>query len=64
MAEDRLSFPDFKQGAYHKREKEGPNIIRPYYYKYGGREATSIAMEEGGIGGKWTVMMIYYINYM
>ena len=64
MAEDRLSFPDFKQGAYHKSERNGPNNIRPYYYKYGGREATSIAMEEGGIGGKWMVMIISYAKYM
>ena len=58
MAEDRLSFPDFKQGAYHKKEPLDSNHQNPYYYKYGGREATSIALEEGGIGGKWTVTII------
>ena len=55
MAEDRLTFPDFKHGAYNQIEKPTPMHIKPFYYKYGGQEAFQIAMEEGGIGGKWKV---------
>ena len=55
MAEDRLNFPDFQQGSYHHKERPDINNTKPYYHKYGGREATSIALEEGGIGGKWMV---------
>jgi hypothetical protein len=55
MAEDRLSFPDFKQGAHHQIEKPTPIHLKPFYYKYGGQEASTLAMEEGGIGGKWKV---------
>ena len=62
MSEDRLNFPDFKQGAYHKKELPDSNHVKPYYYKYGGREATSIALEEGGIGGKWMVIIMTRIH--
>ena len=55
MAEDRLSFPDFNQGSYHHKEKPNSLYLHPFYYKYGGQDASTIALEEGGIGGKWKV---------
>ena len=58
MAEDRLNFPDFQQGSYHHKERLDINNTKPHYHKYGGREATAIALEEGGIGGKWMVKVI------
>ena len=56
MAEDRLSFPHYKQGAYNHEERSATTPVKPFYYKYGGREPVSLAMEEGGIGGKWEVI--------
>ena len=55
MAEDRLSFPNFKQGGYHRTENQVPPVVKPFYHKYGGREAIAIGLEEGCIGGKWEV---------
>ena len=58
MAEDRLSFPNFKQGGHHRTENPVPPFVKPYYHKYGGREAIAIGLEEGGIGGKWEVFKL------
>ena len=55
MAEDRLAFPHYNRGLYSHELNSASTHVEPFYYKYGGREAISLAMEEGGIGGKWEV---------
>ena len=62
MAEDRLSFPALKQGSYNQIEKPTPIYLNPFYYKYGGKDASAFALEEGGIGGKWKVNQICLIS--
>ena len=56
MAEDRLTFPHYKQASSNYGESLATTPVKPFYYKYGGRDAVSLAMEEGGIGGKWEVI--------
>ena len=62
MAEDRLAFPAFKQGVCIRKDTLVQPSVQPYYYKYGGKEAISIALKEGGIGGDWEVSMLHHIQ--
>ena len=58
MAEERLAFPAFKQGVCIRKDTLVQPSVKPFYYKYGGKEAISIALKEGGIGGDWEVIML------
>ena len=58
MADERLAFPAFKQGVCIRKDTLVQPSVKPFYYKYGGKEATSIALKEGGIGGDWEVITL------
>ena len=58
MAEERLAFPAFQQGVCIRKDTLVQPSVKPFYYKYGGKEAISIALKEGGIGGDWEVIML------
>ena len=62
MAEDRLAFPAFKQGVCIRKDTLVQPSVQPFYYKYGGKQAISIALKEGGIGGDWEVSMLRNIQ--